>query len=762
MPKLERLKRIDQEFQGSSEGSASETIVVNGSGAPVGASYLVLATDAGLTNERVASGGDGITLTDGGAKSTATFSIDLATTSGLELSSSELLLGTPSTLTATTSNAVTATSHTHAITASADPGAAESLLKTTASGLLTLEDLIVTNQILVNETANAEQTNGLTVKTATAGDEMIALKYSSVAHSMTGETEADTFGVLSPNGTNGFLIEGFSSSYAGFRMYANTTTDDTAKSTSANAGIIFLHRKYDGGTGVGDVGADANVLAIGVGRGGGTPTIFLVDEDGDLYIDGDFFDIDDPDTGLIFGGSDSLAIQAGGVTMLDVVESTTDYVNVTQGLLFVNETANANQEKGITVNQGAIDGGDSEILAFKDTQVGHGLTGVTETDTFGFFRMNGEAEGAAGGLRIVGLSESIISGGGLNLYGYSDPPSDTDSNTHATIEILGSKNTTPSGGSLGDSENLLLIGNASSTATKFLMKGNGDTFLFGNTLMINETSNANQTVGLTINTGTASDEAFAIKQNNVAHGMTAITETNTAAVLTTGNDGGFDFRGYGETGFGILFTAYATSPSTGTATAATGTIIVSGYKSSGTGSTTLADNENIMVLRNGTTTTAIFKANGRQYLLGGPLIRDNFTFMAYSTDTNTFTGTPHAVTWNTEWRKDSMYSHTAASATVTLEEGGDYIIEADVTCDNTDASNRIEVNAYIAKNGSKVTGSDAYSYHRFSATGKTTLTTRAYVSASSNDTITVEALESAGSGAAVLVSGASRIKIQRI
>jgi hypothetical protein len=60
---------------------------------------------------------------------------------GLGLTGQVITLGTPSTLAVATTNAVVTTSHTHAITSSAAPGAAASILASTAAGLLTLQDL---------------------------------------------------------------------------------------------------------------------------------------------------------------------------------------------------------------------------------------------------------------------------------------------------------------------------------------------------------------------------------------------------------------------------------------------------------------------------------------------------------------------------------------------------------------------------------------------------------------------------------------------
>lgn len=87
------------------------------------ASLLALATNDALAQERVLSLSTAFTVVDGGAGST--YSVSLAT---------------PGTLSATSSNN-SVSNHTHAITASDNPGAAVSLLKTAADGNLTLTQL---------------------------------------------------------------------------------------------------------------------------------------------------------------------------------------------------------------------------------------------------------------------------------------------------------------------------------------------------------------------------------------------------------------------------------------------------------------------------------------------------------------------------------------------------------------------------------------------------------------------------------------------
>jgi hypothetical protein len=48
------------------------TLLTGGSGAPTGSSYVTMANDGTLTDERVLTAGAGITITDGGAGSTVT------------------------------------------------------------------------------------------------------------------------------------------------------------------------------------------------------------------------------------------------------------------------------------------------------------------------------------------------------------------------------------------------------------------------------------------------------------------------------------------------------------------------------------------------------------------------------------------------------------------------------------------------------------------------------------------------------------------
>lgn len=76
--------------------------------------------------------------------------------------------------------------------------------------------------------------------------------------------------------------------------------------------------------------------------------------------------------------------------------------------LYLNDTSNASMSYGWTLNQAATD---DEILAFKSSDVAHGITTVTETDTYGRFL---KVSGNDGGLAVYGLSDVTT---GLGLVG---------------------------------------------------------------------------------------------------------------------------------------------------------------------------------------------------------------------------------------------------------------------------------------------------------------------------------------------------------
>ncbi|OHE72087.1 MAG: hypothetical protein A2Z99_06090 [Treponema sp. GWB1_62_6] len=103
------------------------------------AQFITLAVDANMANERVLTGGGGLTLTDAGAGLAATLAVGAG--DGLTVNADDVALTTPGTLTVSSLNAA-AGSHTHAVTSSSAPGAAAALLASDAGGGLDLTDFL--------------------------------------------------------------------------------------------------------------------------------------------------------------------------------------------------------------------------------------------------------------------------------------------------------------------------------------------------------------------------------------------------------------------------------------------------------------------------------------------------------------------------------------------------------------------------------------------------------------------------------------------
>ena len=77
--------------------------------------------------------------------------------------------------------------------------------------------------------------------------------------------------------------------------------------------------------------------------------------------------------GIFFPAADHMAVGIGG----------SELTRFGSNSILHNETANDYSTIGVTINQG---GQDNEIFALKSSDVAHGLTNYTETDTYAAFR----------------------------------------------------------------------------------------------------------------------------------------------------------------------------------------------------------------------------------------------------------------------------------------------------------------------------------------------------------------------------------------
>jgi hypothetical protein len=135
----------------------------------------------------------------------------------------------------------------------------------------------------------------------------------------------------------------------------------------------------------------------------------------------------------------------------------------------------------------------------------------------------------------------------------------------------------------------------------------------GGAVYINDTANANMTIGLTINQGANDDEALTLKSpGDVSHGMTSLTETDTFLALSkaTAAGGGIALAGYSDSNLGINLLGRVTTDVTTKTTGSTGAITLTSQKKSGTSVSTMGANANLVVMRNSGTARWILDAEG--------------------------------------------------------------------------------------------------------------------------------------------------------
>ena len=150
-------------------------------------------------------------------------------------------------------------------------GGTAGLVQTTDAGLL-----------LLNDTANAKMTVGLTINQGANDDEALSLKSSDVAHGMTDQAETDTYTTLAKVSATagGVSVKGFSEATVAIEVDGFGVTDDTAKTTSG-AGYVAIRALKKNGTTWEIPGADANLLVVSAG----TTTRFIFDQEGTFHAD---------------------------------------------------------------------------------------------------------------------------------------------------------------------------------------------------------------------------------------------------------------------------------------------------------------------------------------------------------------------------------------------------------------------------------------------------------------------------------------------
>lgn len=176
----------------------------------------------------------------------------------------------------------------------------------------------------------------------------------------------------------------------------------------------------------------------------------------------------DVDTYIRFQGN-HITLRAGGIDFIDMVEAATDYLQLLTGLNFIGDNVNTEMTQGLTINQA---GYDDDILAFKSSDVAHGITDVAETDTYGDFRKD---LGDEGGLAIRGFGESFYS---IDLQAFYTTDNTTKSTGgRAPFEFVAYKKVGTGVGAQGADANILAI--RTNASTRWIVDEDGDTWQVG-------------------------------------------------------------------------------------------------------------------------------------------------------------------------------------------------------------------------------------------------------------------------------------------
>ena len=149
--------------------------------------------------------------------------------------------------------------------------------------------------------------------------------------------------------------------------------------------------------------------------------------------------VGDLHTGLFFPSNDQMGFSTGG----------TERHRFNGAQVHFNDTENGNLSAGLSISQA---GNDNEIFALKSSDVAHGCTADTETDTF---MQISKIVPASGGTKITGYSEGTK---GLLLRGQCTTANTAKSTSaDAPVVLRGVKKSSTSNAVMGSDENVVMI-----------------------------------------------------------------------------------------------------------------------------------------------------------------------------------------------------------------------------------------------------------------------------------------------------------------
>lgn len=141
-----------------------------------------------------------------------------------------------------------------------------------------------TNSIVIGSNAdNTGSSNGLTINQQGSDNEILSCKSTDVAHGVTTLTETDTYLLIEKvdGGAGGGLVQGFSETQVGLKLWGIGTTTDTTESTAA-IGAVVISGSVKSGTNTTALAATDNLAVF---ETNGTARL-IVKGDGDVEADG--------------------------------------------------------------------------------------------------------------------------------------------------------------------------------------------------------------------------------------------------------------------------------------------------------------------------------------------------------------------------------------------------------------------------------------------------------------------------------------------
>ena len=180
----------------------------------------------------------------------------------------------------------------------------------------------------------------------------------------------------------------------------------------------------------------------------------------------------DADTYIRFQ-TDNMTLRVGGIDFIGMIEGAVDYLHLLAGKNFIGDIANAKMIQGLTINQA---GNDDEILALKSTDVTHGITTLTETDTYSMFEKRSSGDG---GVSFYGFAASQLA---VQIIGVETTNNTTKSAAGTgCVQLLAAKKTGTNWGNMDADANLVAmrgyVGGA--WATCWILDEDGDTWQNG-------------------------------------------------------------------------------------------------------------------------------------------------------------------------------------------------------------------------------------------------------------------------------------------